>query len=73
MPRVCLQFVSVVFPDHTHLLFLFELSYFPANNSDIIAMHVLKFSFYKAGISYNEIIPETFGPDNMHATNMSTP
>ena len=21
MPRVCLQFVSVVFPDHTHLLF----------------------------------------------------
>ena len=22
-PRVCLQFVVVVFPDHTHLLFLF--------------------------------------------------
>ena len=22
MPRVCLQFVIVVFPDHTHLLFL---------------------------------------------------
>ena len=21
MPRVCLQFVSVVFPDHTHFLF----------------------------------------------------
>ena len=26
MPRVCLQFVSVVFPDHTHLLFLNESS-----------------------------------------------
>ena len=23
MPRGCLQFVIVVFPDHTHLLFLF--------------------------------------------------
>ena len=22
MPQVCLQFVIVVFPDHTHLLFL---------------------------------------------------
>ena len=22
MPRICLQFVIVVFPDHTHLLFL---------------------------------------------------
>ena len=22
VPRVCLQFVIVVFPDHTHLLFL---------------------------------------------------
>ena len=29
-PRVCLQFVIVVFPDHTHLLFLLFtcLSYF---------------------------------------------
>ena len=24
VPRGCLQFVIVVFPDHTHLLFLFE-------------------------------------------------
>ena len=23
MPRGCLQFVIVVFPDHTHLLFLY--------------------------------------------------
>ena len=26
MPRVCLQFVNVVFPDHTHLLFLRKTS-----------------------------------------------
>ena len=25
VPRGCLQFVIVVFPDHTHLLFLFQL------------------------------------------------
>ena len=25
VPRGCLQFVIVVFPDHTHLLFLFDL------------------------------------------------
>ena len=25
MPRGCLQFVIVVFPDHTHLLFLYAL------------------------------------------------
>ena len=27
VPRGCLQFVIVVFPDHTHLLFLVSLSY----------------------------------------------
>ena len=27
MPRGCLQFVIVVFPDHTHLLFFIELKY----------------------------------------------
>ena len=71
LPRVCLQFVIVLYPDHTHLLVLFKLPYFPANNSNSIAMHVLKFSFYKAGVSYNEIIPGTFGPHNMRATNMT--
>ena len=25
MPRVCLQFVIVTFPDHTHLLFFIEI------------------------------------------------
>ena len=25
VPRACLQFVIVVFPDHTHLLFLFKI------------------------------------------------
>ena len=27
VPRVCLQFVIVVFPDHTHLLFLVKIHY----------------------------------------------
>ena len=31
-----------------------------------IYMNDLNFSFYKADISYNEIIPDTFGPNNMH-------
>ena len=26
VPQGCLRFVIVVFPDHTHLLFLFEIS-----------------------------------------------
>ena len=29
VPQGCLQFVIVVFPDHTHLLFLFVLLLFP--------------------------------------------
>ena len=28
VPRGCLQFVIVVFPDHTHLLFLYHFSCF---------------------------------------------
>ena len=28
VPRGCLQFVIVVFPDHTHLLFLVQCKYF---------------------------------------------
>ena len=28
VPQGCLQFVIVVFPDHTHLLFLFEIDQF---------------------------------------------
>ena len=28
IPRVCLQFMKVVFPDHTHLLFLILCFYF---------------------------------------------
>ena len=39
---------------------------FNCHNSDIIAMHVYFFSFFKIAISYNEIIPDIFGPDNMH-------
>ena len=33
VPRCCLQFVIVVFPDHTHLLFL--LSYFNSNEHNL--------------------------------------
>ena len=29
VPRGCLQFVIVVFPDHTHLLFFFRFCHFP--------------------------------------------
>ena len=28
MPRVCLQFVIVVFPDHTHLIFFINTDYY---------------------------------------------
>ena len=35
----------------------------PAKYNDIIAMHVLKFSFYKASISHNEINPAIFDLD----------
>ena len=31
VPRVCLQFVAVVFPDHTHLLFFITV----CNSDDI--------------------------------------
>ena len=36
VPRGCLQFVIVVFPDHTHLLFLFE--YVWANPPEYIGL-----------------------------------
>ena len=38
---------------------MFKSAYFPANNSDIIAMRFLSSNF-------NEIIPDIFEPDNMH-------
>ena len=40
---------------------LCKLPHFPANNSDIIAMYVLKVSHF------NEIISDTFGPDDIYA------
>ena len=33
VPRGCLQFVIVVFPDHTHLLFLLNKTYYNNNKS----------------------------------------
>ena len=38
MSLVCLQFVIVVFPDHTHLLFLLEgLNMFRGGNYNLIS------------------------------------
>ena len=34
VPPGCLQFVIVVFPDHTHLLFFFQLCKIMVNNID---------------------------------------
>ena len=42
MPRGCLQFVIVVFPDHTHLLFL--KTYFNFNLFSISIMHFSVFA-----------------------------
>ena len=39
VPRGCLQFVIVVFPDHTHLLFLY-------NTERILYRSTIPFSFY---------------------------
>ena len=49
-------FEIALYPLYWNLQILFKLPYFPANYSDTIAMHVLKFSFFKADISYNEFI-----------------
>ena len=50
-----------------HAPLKFYMSHFPTNYSDTIAMLVLKFSFYEGGISYDEIFPGTFGPNDMQA------
>ena len=42
MPRVCLQFVIVVFPDHTHLLFLKQTILFFA----FISFHINYLTLY---------------------------
>ena len=43
MPQVCLQFVMVVFPDHTHLLFLIQAQShnFMEIDHEIISMVIL--------------------------------
>ena len=40
MPWACLQFVIVVFPDHTHLLFLRDKSYGSINRSFHFLLHL---------------------------------
>ena len=48
MPWVCLQFVIVVFLDHTHLLFLFISAYECCRNKDtsILAFYLLSNIFF---------------------------
>ena len=43
MPRVCLQFVFVVFPDHTHSLFLVNYNHQPQEDGN---KHNLKTRIY---------------------------
>ena len=38
VPRGCLQFVIVVFPDHTHLLFLFPIFFNNEENPKVSEM-----------------------------------
>ena len=51
MPRVCLQFVIVVFPDHTHLLFMLEgyeeLYHIPRIVSSISKAGISQYLFYR--------------------------
>ena len=46
MPRGCLQFVIVVFPDHTHLLFL-------------VSVDKCRFALSKLGLPYHRLGVET--------------
>ena len=46
VPRGCLQFVIVVFPDHTHLLFLFISLYFHFNIDLVIYFSTFLFCFF---------------------------
>ena len=41
MPRVCLRFMIVVFPDHTHLLFLLASQNFEARKPFVFLLLVL--------------------------------
>ena len=38
VPRGCLQFVIVVFPDHTHLLFFANIFYDEDSNESIVTL-----------------------------------
>ena len=40
VPRGCLQFVIVVFPDHTHLLFFYFASVFSFMNCCFISFYI---------------------------------
>ena len=53
VPRVCLQFVIVVFPDHTHLLFyIIYLHYY----NKISHSYKESFTFLKRGVGFSPVI-----------------
>ena len=60
MPRVCLQFVIEMFPDHTHLLF-FLLNRTTYNSSDL----AIQFSFQQVHITRLSIFISTFSSNFM--------
>ena len=63
VPRGCLQFVIVVFPDHTHLLFLFVLAYELLFNADIgqSVKILLRFTYFECGCLEEKIHPYRTG------------
>ena len=55
MPQVCLQFVIVLFPDHYHLLLLYNIG-----KRAMRGMVTIYFGLYKSGESLNRSKPEGF-------------
>ena len=46
VPRGCLQFVIVVFPDHTHLLFFISVFSFFSHKKIVYCLFFLKIAFF---------------------------
>ena len=62
VPRGCLQFVIVVFPDHTHLLYLYIYCYFSNFGiSPQFFVNILKF--------YHKVIPSKDADRNANSFN----
>ena len=63
VPRGCLQFVILVFPDHTHLLFLLVLAYEVLFSADLgQSLKILhRFTFFECGYLEERIHPNRMG------------